>query len=79
MVVSNVGGVPEVVDSQCAMQVPANDSGALAAAIAAVLADPLRRDQMSIHANKRFQEHFTADLMAQSMVSIYQELLAKPR
>lgn len=79
MVVSNVGGVPEVVDSQCAMQVPANDSGALAAAIAAVLADPIRRDHMSVHARKRFQEHFTADLMAISMLKIYQELLALRR
>jgi colanic acid/amylovoran biosynthesis glycosyltransferase len=59
VVATDVVGVPEMVDDTCGALVPAEDPAALAAALAAVLADPARAAAMGDAGRRRVEERFT--------------------
>ena len=74
IVATNVGAIPEIVQSEVsALLVPPRDPQALAAAIARLLGDAqlaTRLAEQAFHAVQRF----TADDYAAALLSIYQEL-----
>jgi glycosyltransferase involved in cell wall biosynthesis len=79
MITTNVGGIPEVFGPQATRLVPSGDAAALARAIAAALADPgaLRNETLTLRA--RVQAEFSADVMADSVLAVYGEAIAKFR
>jgi glycosyltransferase involved in cell wall biosynthesis len=56
VVTVDVGGGREIIDSRCGVLVPPNDSGAVAAALAELIADPVRRSALSAAAPARAAE-----------------------
>jgi glycosyltransferase involved in cell wall biosynthesis len=75
-VASDVGGVPEIVTPRCGILVPASDSHALATAIQALVADPDRRRRLGIAARLRFDQQFSAQVWAERVRALYDEVLA---
>lgn len=68
---SRVGGIPELVrDGETGLLVPADDAGALAAAIAACAADPTRRAALGAAGRRRAREQ-TWDRVAGVVHAIY--------
>src|SRR5829696_1962180 len=64
VVATNVGGIPEVViDGETGLLVPPRDPGAMAAALARLLADRSLRDRMGTAGLARVQSTFTAEHM----------------
>ncbi len=63
IVASRVGGIPEVVDDQCAQLVLPRDSSALADEIAPLVGNSELRAQMGSHARVRFLSHFRVGTM----------------
>jgi glycosyltransferase involved in cell wall biosynthesis len=74
VIVTAVGGTPEVVDSASGVLVPARDSAALADALARLVRDPQRRQQLGTAARRRVEEHFTLDRMVREYAEVYEEL-----
>jgi glycosyltransferase involved in cell wall biosynthesis len=72
VVAARVGGVPEVVaDGETGVLVPPGDPPALAAAMADLLSDPLRRREAGERGRARVRRHFSHTRMAQSYRSLY--------
>ncbi len=66
------GGVPEiVVDGETGLLVPAEDPHALAQAMAALLADPQKAQQMGEKGRARACKHFSADRVAKQVQEVY--------
>ncbi|MBI3872635.1 MAG: glycosyltransferase family 4 protein [candidate division Zixibacteria bacterium] len=63
IVCTDVGGMVEVVDSQCALIVPPSNPAALAQAIAGLLNDPVRAMRMGQAGRDRLERLFTLDQM----------------
>ncbi len=76
LVSTDGGALPEVV-GDAGLQVPAADSGALAAAIAALLDDPQQREQLGQAARRRIEEQFCWQVAAAQMTHYYREVLAR--
>ena len=75
IVASRVGGVPEVVvDGVTGLLVPAGDAEALAAGIATLARDPVRRATMGQAGAARVSERFTIARMAAGTLACYEEL-----
>ncbi|BCA54099.1 putative Glycosyl transferase group 1 [Nitrospira sp. KM1] len=73
VIVTDVGGNPElVVQGKTGLIVPSKDSGALAAALTAMLTDRNRMKQFGSAGKHRVAEHFTV----QSMIGNYQQTYA---
>ena len=75
VIASRVGGLPEVVvDGTTGLLVPPGDVTALAAAIAALARDPVRRTVMGRAGAARVGERFTIARMAAGTLACYEEL-----
>ena len=75
---TDVDGVPEVIaDGETGLLVPLNDSGAIAAAINSLLADPGRRQVMGQAAQNRVRALYSREVMGQGMAALYERLLAQ--
>lgn len=74
---TRVAGVPEqVADGATGLLVPPGDAEALAAAIAALAADPARRAAMGAAGKARFDSEFTCGRAAGRYAELYRGLLA---
>jgi glycosyltransferase involved in cell wall biosynthesis len=75
-----VGALPELVEAEISARVVApGDRAALAAALAALIAQPERRAQMGRAARRRIERGFAIDVYAQRLVSLYARALPPPR
>lgn len=75
-VISTTGGaLPEVV-GDAGILVPPADSAALASAIATLLEDPARREQLGDAARSRIEQKFSWKVAARQMTDYYQKLLS---
>jgi glycosyltransferase involved in cell wall biosynthesis len=75
-VVSTDGGaLPEVV-GDAGVIVPAKDVDALAEAIAALLRDPARREELGARGKRRIEENFCWQVCARQMTAYYRQVLA---
>jgi glycosyltransferase involved in cell wall biosynthesis len=77
VVASGVGGLAEIVrHDETGMLVPPGDGGALAAALANLMADPQKRSRMSQQA-RAHAEHFRASIVVPLMERLYSEVLGR--
>ena len=74
LVAARGGALPEVV-GDAGVLVPVADSAALADAIAALLADPARREALGVAARERVQARFRWDTAARALVDVYEEAI----
>ncbi|MFH2068549.1 MAG: glycosyltransferase family 4 protein [Candidatus Omnitrophota bacterium] len=75
LVVSNIGGFPEMVlDGVTGLVVNPRDSQALAEAIITLLKDPAKRIKMGIMGRKRVEELFTKEKMVRETCEVYDSL-----
>jgi glycosyltransferase involved in cell wall biosynthesis len=78
VVASDAGGLPEVVEhGVTGLIVPMGDSGALAEALASLLADPDRRAQMGRAGRERALRLFDWDRTARQFEEIYAQVMAR--
>jgi glycosyltransferase involved in cell wall biosynthesis len=76
VVASRVGGLTEsVVDGETGLLVPKGDVTALAEAIAALLQEPARANEMGRQGRARVLEYFTLEQMAQKNEAFYYQML----
>jgi glycosyltransferase involved in cell wall biosynthesis len=76
VVATNGGGVPEIVaDGRTGILVPMGDAPAMADAICAMLSDPEQARAMGVRARERVESHFTIELTARRVESVYREVL----
>ena len=72
IVASRIGAMPEALDGGGAgLLIPANDVGALAAALEELLANPERGRALGVAARRRFDERYTAAAMARAYAVTY--------
>ena len=80
VVAYDVGGNPEAVrDGETGVLVPLRRPAALGDALAALLADPSRRDAMGEAGRKRATEEFSFDRMVKEMEALYDSVLEGKR
>jgi glycosyltransferase involved in cell wall biosynthesis len=78
VVATTAGAFPEVIaDGETGILVPPADAGALAGAIAALLANPARRAAMGAAATRRIEQQFSWHVCAVRTAALYQEVLAR--
>ena len=79
LVVSRAGAIPEVVgpDGECADLVTPGDVGELEIAIAALLDDPERREQMGKAGRARVLDRFSWHAVAAATAAAYEEVVSK--
>jgi glycosyltransferase involved in cell wall biosynthesis len=76
-IVSDVGGLPEIVaDGETGLVVPSEDADALTAAILALASDPDRVARLGAAARRRAVDQFSAGSAADGVDSLYRTLLA---
>jgi glycosyltransferase involved in cell wall biosynthesis len=76
LVLTSVGGFPEVADHGAARLVPPGDAAALAQAIADLLADDAARERLSAAAEQAAAGPYSWDAVAAQTMALYRELLA---
>ncbi|MGN6800231.1 MAG: glycosyltransferase family 4 protein, partial [Gaiellaceae bacterium] len=77
-IVSDVGGLPEIVaDGTTGLVVPAGDAHALAQSIVALAEDPDRTGAMGAAARRRAIDNFSADAATAGVEAVYREELAR--
>lgn len=76
VVVTAVGGVPELV-GDAARLVPPADPGALAAALTALLADPMARAELGRRGRLRAERNFSLQAMVRANEALYEDLISK--
>jgi polysaccharide biosynthesis protein PelF len=75
-IVSDVGGLPEIVaDGETGLVVPAGDERALAESIVALTRDPVRVRAMGAAARRRAVEEFSAEAAAAGVEAVYRQEL----
>jgi glycosyltransferase involved in cell wall biosynthesis len=77
MVVSAVGGFPEVAEAGAARLVPPGDTGALAAALRELIDDEGAREELAAAARAAAAGPYSWDEAARLTLALYEELLAK--
>ena len=78
VVATDAGGLPEVVEhGVTGLVVPRGDAGALAGAIAELLDDPARRQQMGLAGRARALRHFDWDRTAEQLEDVYRAIGAR--
>jgi glycosyltransferase involved in cell wall biosynthesis len=75
MVLSAVGGFPEVAETGAARLVPPGDTGALAAALAELVGDEAARAELAAAASRAAAGPFSWDEAARRTLDLYRELL----
>lgn len=75
LLLSDVGGFPEMESTGAARIVPAGDARALAQTLAELLGDPQRLAQMGEHARAAAQGPYSWDSIAQAHLKLYESLL----
>jgi glycosyltransferase involved in cell wall biosynthesis len=75
MVLSAVGGFPEVAATGAARLVPPGDADALAAALAELTADPAARAHLAAAAREAAAGPYSWDAVAAQTISLYEELV----
>ncbi len=78
IVAVGVGGIPELVsdDENGTLLPPPGEVGEIAAAVDALLADPVRRRRLGEAGRRRYEEELTADHWVRRLRSLYEEVLA---
>jgi glycosyltransferase involved in cell wall biosynthesis len=80
VVASRVGGIPEaVVEGVGGVLVPPRDPEALAEALASLLEDRARREELGRRGRARVREAFTVDRMVEGNLAVYRELVGEER
>jgi glycosyltransferase involved in cell wall biosynthesis len=74
LVVTRVGGLPDLADCGAAVAVPPEDPGALAAAIAGLIADPEERSRLAAAAERAARTEYSWDEVARRHLELYREL-----
>ena len=78
-IVSDVGGMPEiVVHGECGLVVPPKDPAALAKALIRLARDPVRCRRFSKRAPERIQSHFNIQTTIRQTVGLFRQLAAHP-
>jgi glycosyltransferase involved in cell wall biosynthesis len=78
LVLSAVGGFPEIAEHGAARLVPPGDAEALAAALRELLADPSARDALGAAAAREAATTYSWDRIGQETVELYRDLLGHP-
>ncbi len=78
VVATNVGGLPEIVNSEVGVLVPPADPAALARGIVALLTDPSRLEK-GRRARERVVERWSNDRLVERHLEIYRELVGEGR
>lgn len=75
VVATEVGGIPEIVtDGETALLVPARDTGAMAAAIARLIADPGTASTLAHQARKKVETDYSPESRAKTLVRLYDDV-----
>ena len=74
VVVTDVGGVPDLVDADCAILIPVDQPVALLAALREVVTDHRRRAALGAAALRRVEERFDVEVAWRSLDSLYRKL-----
>lgn len=75
MIVSDVGGLPEIIThEQSGLLVPPRNPAALAAAMARMARDPALRERLALAATAHVQEEFSVGGMVDGNLNVYKEL-----
>ena len=78
LVAADGGALPEVV-GKAAVVVPARDSGALATALAEVLASPALRHKLAIAGRRHVMKRFRWDAAAVQVADVYRKVISAHR
>ena len=65
-------------DGLTGLVIPPCDPGAIAAAMAALVADPARREALGLAGRARASQMFEAGTMVEAVEAVYREVLARP-
>ena len=77
-IVTNVGGLPELVlDGVCGLVIPPSNPDAIADAILRLSNDTNLRNTLAASAPQRIQEHFHIDTTIHKTFDVYQSLLSE--
>ncbi|WP_197028899.1 glycosyltransferase family 4 protein [Blastococcus sp. URHD0036] len=76
VVASDVGGIPDLIDDECGVLVPARDRDALTAALQTVLVDARLRSRLGGRALVRVRERFDVDVVWREIDALYDEITA---
>ncbi len=74
VVVTDVGGISDMVDPSCGVLVSVGDEEALASALGGVIDDHARRERLGAAALQRVRERFDADVAWRTMDAMYEGL-----
>ncbi|SNT02462.1 Glycosyltransferase involved in cell wall bisynthesis [Geodermatophilus pulveris] len=75
VVATEVGGIPDLVDDECAVLVPVDDGNALVAALRTVISDPGKRSELGALALARVRARFDVALAWRTLDALYEELV----
>lgn len=79
VVATSVGGIPEVVEEgRTALLVPSGDEGRLREAIATLLRDPARAEEMGAAGRERVERLYSWERTSRSVREVYREVGAAP-
>jgi glycosyltransferase involved in cell wall biosynthesis len=79
LVLSSVGGFPEIAEHGAARLFPPEDGGALAGTLRELLADREAREALGASAAEAASTRYSWDGIARSTIDLYGELLSRPR
>jgi glycosyltransferase involved in cell wall biosynthesis len=79
LVLSSVGGFPEIAERGAARLVPPGDSDALAVVLRELLADPGAREALGAGAAREAATTYSWDRIGEMTMELYRELLSQPQ
>jgi glycosyltransferase involved in cell wall biosynthesis len=77
MIVTNVGGIPEIYGPDAGSLIPPGDASALGAAIRTAVTEPAVTRAAAWRLRMRISSNFSADVMTDAVLAAYREVLAK--